>query len=220
MRSWTARAAELAAVGAAARATLERLAPQHLPAGAVLFRPGEAARGFVVVLSGRVEVHLTGPSGREILLYAVEPGQSCVQSTLALLGGEDYTGEALSATETEAVLIPRETFLRLVAEDAGFRGFVFSAFARRMQAMMLLLERVAFLRVEARLAAELLALAGVGAVVRATHAELAARIGSAREVVSRRLDALARSGVVTIARGQVTITDRAALAGRAAAAAG
>ncbi|MCK7475756.1 MAG: cyclic nucleotide-binding domain-containing protein [Rhodopseudomonas palustris] len=51
-----------------------------------MFRPGDAAQGFVVVLEGRVEVFLTGPTGREILLYAVEPGQGCVQTTLGLMG--------------------------------------------------------------------------------------------------------------------------------------
>jgi CRP/FNR family transcriptional regulator len=73
-----------------------------------------------------------------------------------------------------------------------------------------MLERVAFTRVEARLAEALLALAVDGAV-QATHAELAARIGSAREVVSRRLDAMARKGWVATDRGRVLLTDVGAL---------
>jgi CRP/FNR family transcriptional regulator len=187
-------------------AQLERLLPMDVPKGTILFRPGETVKGFVIVLSGRVEVFLTGPTGRDILLYSVEPGQSCVQSTLGLLGGEDYSGEALTATEARVVLVPRDMFLRLIDDDPGFRGFVFEAFARRLQSMMHLLERVAFQRIECRLAQALLARAEEDRV-NATHAELAALIGSAREVVSRRLDALARRGIVALERGTVLILD-------------
>jgi len=187
-------------------AQLERLLPMDVPKGTILFRPGETVKGFVIVLSGRVEVFLTGPTGRDILLYSVEPGQSCVQSTLGLLGGEDYSGEALTATEARVVLVPRNMFLRLIDDDPGFRGFVFEAFARRLQSMMHLLERVAFQRIECRLAQALLARAEEDRV-NATHAELAALIGSAREVVSRRLDALARRGIVALERGTVLILD-------------
>ena len=75
-------------ISAPVRRRLLSLPEQTVVKGAVLFRPGDAAQGFVMVLSGRIEVHLTGPSGREILLYAVEPGQSCVQTTVGLMAGE------------------------------------------------------------------------------------------------------------------------------------
>ena len=104
------------------------------------------------------------------------------------------------------MLVPRETFLSLMKEDTAFRDFVFRAFATRMQNMMHLLERVAFIRVESRLAQCLLERAEDGRVT-ATHAELAVMIGSAREVVSRRLDALARRGIVALERGVVLLRD-------------
>lgn len=207
---WLARACGLDGLDAAARRRLATLVPMSLPRGAMLFRPGEAARGFALVLSGRVDVCLTGPSGREILLYTVEPGDSCVQSTLGLLGGDAYTAEAQTTTETELVLIPRAEFLALMDSSAPFRAFVFAAFAARMQDMMMLLERVAFTRVEARLAGALLDRAEAG-LVRATHQELASQIGSAREVVSRRLDDFARRGWVETDRGLVRLRDPAAL---------
>lgn len=203
---WTPQAG-LADLPAAERAALAALGIRTVARGQTLFHPGEPAQGFVVVLSGRVEVYLTGPTGREIMLYAVEPGQSCVQSTLGLLGGEDYAGEAVTATDSRLVLIPRGHFLRLMDDCPPFRSFVFRTFARRMQDMTQLLERVAFQRVEHRLAAALLALAE-GDEVQATQADLAARIGSAREVVSRRLDALARAGLVSTDRGLVRLLDR------------
>lgn len=202
---WLSKAV-LPPLSEASRTALRPLVPVDIPVGHALFHPGDAVRGFVIVLSGRIDVFLTGPSGRDILLYAVEPGQSCVQSTLGLLGGEDYSGEALTRTDCHLVLVPKDRFMHLMASDEAFRGFVFRAFAARMQSMMHLLENVAFTRVEARLAACLLDRAQQGRV-QATHAEIATMIGSAREVVSRRLDALARRGLVRLERGTVTLCD-------------
>jgi len=208
---WRARAEGLPPLGAAAAARLDALAPMEVPEGAVLFHPGETVKGFVIVLRGRIEVYLTGLSGRAILLYEVNPGQSCVQSTLGLMGGEDYSGEAVARTACEIVLVPRDIFLRLMDDDPGFRGFVFAAFATRLQSMMHLLDRVAFQRIETRLAQCLLARAEDGRI-KATHAEIAVMIGTAREVVSRRLDALARRGIVALERGVVRILDAETLA--------
>jgi CRP/FNR family transcriptional regulator len=186
------------------------LAERDIPKGAILFRAGDAAQGFVVVLAGRIEVHLTSRSGREILLYAVEPGQSCVQTTLGLMADEPYSGEALATTESRVVMIPRALFLRLLDSEPGFRGFVFSALGRRMQDVTRLLEQVAFASIESRLAAALLELSEDN-LVHATQAELAARIGSAREVVTRRLDAFQRAGWVTTDRGTVRLLDPTSL---------
>ena len=110
---WTTRAG-LDGMPAWAERELGALAVSQVPRGTVLFRPGQPATAFVVVLTGRIDVFLTGPTGRGILLYSVEPGQSCVQTTLGLLGGEDYAGEAVVAERAEAVLIPRGLFLRLM----------------------------------------------------------------------------------------------------------
>lgn len=209
---WSARAPQLAGLEPAAQTRLDALTPLKMPRGAVLFRPGDAAEGFVIMLSGRVEVFLTGPAGRDILLYAVAPGQSCVQSTLGLMGGTDYTGEAVAAEDCELVLVPRGLFLALADESPGFRHMVFATFAARLQMMMHLLERVAFQRIESRLAAALLALAPDGAPIGITHQDLATRVGTAREVVSRRLADLARRGLVATDRGQIRLTDRDALA--------
>jgi len=185
---------------------LDALPVQTLPRGARLFMPGDHAQGFAVVLEGRVEVCLTGTSGREILLYAVEPGQSCIQTTLGLLGDEPYSGEALCVGEVTLAVIPVSLFHALMNRSDAFRRFVFRALATRMIDMTALLERVAFIRVEARLAQALLDLEQRG-TVEATHAELAVRIGSVREVVSRRLEALARRGMLATDRGHVTLRD-------------
>lgn len=197
-------------LGGAARAELEVLQSRVLPRGLDVFSHGERAHSFPVVLSGRIEVSLTGPSGREILLYSVEPGQSCIQTTLGLMGDEPYSGVATTVAETEVIRIPKPMFLRLMDSDPAFRGFVLRSFGQRMADLTRLLEAVAFGRIDARLAQVLLDLAE-GGIVRATQSEIAARIGSAREVVSRKLDFFARSGWVVTDRGEVHLRDMLAL---------
>lgn len=202
------------AIAADSRAALATLPHGQVPPGTVLFHPGDDAQGFVVVLSGRIDVVLQGVNGREMLLYAVEPGQSCIQTTLGLLGGEAYTGQAVAAGPVELVVIPQQMFLHLMDHDRAFRSFVLRAFGQRMADLTRVLEKVAFGTVEQRLATALLDLA-VGGVVHATQAELAARIGSAREVVSRRLDAFAREGLTEGERGLVRLVDAERLRQRA-----
>lgn len=187
---------------------LSAIRPMEVPAGTVLFRPGDEAKGFVLVHSGRVSVYLTGRSGREILLYSVEPGETCIQTTLGLLGGQHYTGEAITETPVSISLIPRALFRELIAQSESFRGFVFKAFADRMADVTRVLEQVAFVKVEQRLAAFLLERAEADGAVRLTHQAIATGIGSAREVVSRRLDTLRAKGLVDLDRGQIRIADR------------
>jgi len=191
-------------------ARLDALPAMDLPSGQYLFRAGDRAQGFAMVLDGRVEVTLTAASGREILLYAIEPGQSCIQTTLGLMGDAPYSGEARTVTQARIVMIPVAEFARLMDEAAPFRAFVFRAFAARMAELTALLETVAFTGIEPRLARALLDMAK-GGQVHATHAELAARIGSAREVVSRQLERWAGQGLIATQRGQITVLQQSEL---------
>ncbi|MCI2398823.1 Crp/Fnr family transcriptional regulator [Aliiroseovarius subalbicans] len=208
--SWTQDAPDITGLDAPARALLDTLAPVDVPSGAVLFCPGETVKGYVVMLSGQVDVQLIGPNGRDILLYRVAPGQSCIQSTLGLLGGDAYSAEATADGAARLVLIPRDVFFALLDSSPGFRRLVFSAFAERMQSMMQLVENVSFLPVEARLAGLILDRAE-GSTLRMTQADMATAIGSAREVVSRRLDKWAKAGIVAQDRGLVRLLNPAAL---------
>jgi CRP/FNR family transcriptional regulator len=201
-----------AAIDTESRARLDQLPVRSLDVGAVLFRPGDEASGFVLVREGRVGVYLTGRSGRGILLYTVEAGETCIQTTLGLLGGQRYAGEAVAETQVSMRVVPRGLFMDLMDGSAGFRHFVFRAFAERMGDVTRVLEQVAFVSIEARLARLLIERADEAGVVHLTHQQIATAIGSAREVVSRRLEALAAGGLVDLDRGQLRIANRGRLA--------
>ena len=211
MTDWIDRAPGLQSLDEETRKSLAGIQPITIPKGHVLFRPGDEVTCFGVLIGGRVDVYLTGATGREILLYSIGPGDSCVQSTLGLLGDDDYSAEAVAETDVEAVMIPKKVFLDLLGQSESFRTFVFHAFAKRLQSVMQVLERVAFIRIEERLAAALLQRADADGCVPNTHQELATAIGSVREVVSRRLEALSKKGFVTLERGAIRIVDRPGL---------
>lgn len=180
-------------------------------AGDVLFRPGDDCKGFLSVRSGSVKVGLTAPSGREIVLYRVGPGEICLQTFSCLIEGRAYAAEGVAETDLDGLLIPPHAFDALLAQDAEFRGAVLASVAGRFGDFEQVVQTLAFTGLEARLAAALLRLANGADVVEATHEALAAEIGSAREVVSRQLGNMARQGLVALSRGRIEILRRAAL---------
>lgn len=187
-------------------------ARQTIPVGTVLFRPGDPCPGFVVLHEGSLRVTLTAPNGREVVLYRVGPGDVCLQTFGCLVEGRRYSACGMAETPLVAELLSPEAFHDAMARDEAFRRRVFAAVARRFADFEQLVEDVALTGFEARLARALLRLAGPDNIVPATHERLATETGSGRAVVSRQLAAFAAAGHVTVQRGLVTLTDRAALA--------
>jgi CRP/FNR family transcriptional regulator len=208
---WADRFAPLRALAPAARDALSPLPELNIPAGRTLFSAGWPCGGFVLLLEGRVRVSVTGENGRRLTLYRVSPGETCVQTTLCLMGGLDYTAEGVAETDLRLVIVPAALFKRLLRECGDFAEFVFERFGARLAEMTRLVETLAFLRVDARLAGAVLARSGEAADIAATHQELADDIGAAREVVSRQLALFQRAGLVRLARGRIEVGDRAGL---------
>lgn len=181
------------------------------PPGQVVFSEGAACEAFLMVLSGVVKVRKCSESGREILLYRVEPGQTCVLTTACLMTDGPYGAEGVTETAIEAAALPAGAFTRLMDQAPPFRRFVFSAYATRVADLLMLIEEVAFGRVDSRIAQVLLAHAQDG-VWTGTHQDLAVELGTAREVISRQLKEFERRGWVALARGRVTLCQPDALA--------
>lgn len=189
---------------------LKQMIPLHLHAGERAFRPGFACSNYIVVKKGSVKVSVHTETGREIVLYRVQDGETCILTTAGLLSGEHYDAEGVAETETDAVILPKPVFEDLLATSAGFRRFVFSSYGERVQALIGLVQEVAVRHVDRRLARHLLRMARNG-VVEATHQVMAQDLNSAWEVVTRLLHDFADKGWVDIGRGRVVLKDEAAL---------
>jgi CRP/FNR family transcriptional regulator len=214
---WTARFPALDALAPAVRETLRsRSTVVTLPLGARVFGTGSKAENLLLLLEGTVRVQQLSAEGREIVLYRIHAGDSCVLTTACLLADESYAAEGIAETRAVAAVIPRAVFDELVATSPEFRRFVFRAYARRIAELFVTIEEIAFRRLDIRLAQKLLDLAPAGDRLRITHARLAAELGTAREVISRQLGEFQRRGWVGLARGEIALRDRAALAALAA----
>ncbi len=175
----------------------------RVPAGAMLFDDRQACAGFPFVVDGTVRVSKCAPSGRELPLYRVGPGETCIISSSCLLGREDYNARAITESDTLLMLLPKPMFDALLGERP-FRDFVFHLFSERIADLMQLIEEVAFRKLDQRLATLLL---GKGRLLHVTHQQLADELGSVREIVSRLLKNFADQGLVRLGREQVEILD-------------
>jgi len=181
----------------------------ELPAGTLIFGPGKAPENHLLLVDGTVRVQHISENGREIVLYRVQAGESCILTTACLLAHEDYCAEGLAETWIRAVAIPRAVFDDLIACSA--RRFVFTTYSSRITDLFVVIEEVAFKRIDIRLAQKLLELGRSSGHVQLTHQQLATELGSAREVISRQLQEFQRRGWITATRGDVSLKDIAAL---------
>ncbi len=183
-----------------------------IPAGTVLFQDGAECANYVLVLEGCIRVQKVSEGGREIVLYRVEGGQSCVLTTNCLIAHEDYSAQGIAETDVKVLVLPAAAFRTLLGKSEAFRDFVFSAYAARISDLLMLIEEVAFGRIDVRLAGWLRQHADPANEIRATHQDIAVELGTAREVVSRQLKEFERRGWVALRRGRVEVKDRAGLA--------
>ena len=180
--------------------------------GSLIFGPGNPAENLLLWVSGTVRVQQLSEAGREIVLYRVHAGESCVLTTACLLAFEDYSAEGIAETDVEAILIPRKTFDELMAASKEFRAFVFEAYSKRITDLFLVIEEIAFKRMDIRVAQKLLELKDAKSVLHLTHQQLAIELGTAREVISRQLKEFERRGWLRLSRGEIELRDAAAIA--------
>ena len=188
-------------------AALDKADVVSLAAGTPLFGEGSVCRQFPLVLAGSIRVAKVG-EGRELHLYRVTPGETCVLTSSCLVGGRDYPATGVVESDVRLVVLPKAVFDELVASHPPFRQYVFGLFAERLTDLMALVEAVAFHKLDRRVAAALL---GHGRVVDMTHQQLADSVGSVREIVTRVLRSFVDQGFVKLGRGSIEVLDAAGL---------
>lgn len=161
-----------------------------LKKGTVIFGPGKPPGNLLLLVSGRVRVQQLSEAGREIVLYRVHAGESCVLTTACLLAFEDCSAEGVAETDVETILIPRDTFDELMAVSKEFRAFVFESYSKRITDLFMVIEEIAFKRMDIRVAQKLFDLQDAQKTLHLTHQQMAVELCTAREVVSRQLKEL------------------------------
>lgn len=200
------------ALDANVTALLDAAAEVKVPAHATVFRQGDQCRNYLLIIEGSVKVITRAENGREIVLYRLGPGDSCVLTTSCLFGNSRYPAEGITETGVVALAIPADRFQHAVQQSGAFRHFVFASFSGHLGSLITLVEEVAFGRVDARLARHLLDHSNGGDALPATHQQLATELGTAREVISRQLKDFEQRQLVRLQRGSITLLDRDRLA--------
>jgi len=186
-----------------------------IPAGKDVFVEGDSVQAIALLISGVVRVYKIGETGREITLYRFGLGESCILTANAILSQQSFPAIATVEQEAEAVLVPAELFREWVGRSDLWRKFVFDLLSQRLSTVLAVVEEVAFHRMDTRVAALLLERGSFSNPVSMTHQEIAAELGSSREVVSRILEDFERQGLTHGLRGAVQILDVKSLEARA-----
>jgi CRP/FNR family transcriptional regulator len=174
------------------------------PAGMNIYSEGDACSAIAFVLSGEVRVYKTGETGREITLYEIGPGETCILNASCLLSGTSYPAYAVTSAEGSMLLVPAPDFRRMVAEHEPLRDFVFALLSQRLSLVMELIEEVAFARMDQRLMDHLVE-KSENNKLETTHQKIASSLGTSREVVSRLLKDFERKKLVSLSRNSITL---------------
>jgi CRP/FNR family transcriptional regulator len=180
----------------------------ELPAGVSICDEGENCSHLALVMAGNGRVYKLSPSGREITLYRVNPGESCVLTASCIMNQSSFPAMAQSETPMRGVLISPSRVRDWFCRDDQWQRFIFGLLSHRLADIISVVEEVAFKRIDVRLADYFVRyLQGGHTTINKTHADLAADVGSSREVVSRILRDFSQRQLIRSGRGQIDIVD-------------
>lgn len=185
---------------------LERARRMEIPRGTSLYWEGDSCAGIAFLLAGEIRVFKCGESGREITLYEIGPGETCILNVSCILGNNAYPANAETTAASSLIMVPAPEFKRLLDRDDTMRTFVFSLLSRRLAEVMALVHEVAFGRLDQRLVDYLVEKSADG-VLAVTHQKIANDLGTSREVVSRLLKEFERQGRLLLARNEIRLSE-------------
>ncbi len=186
---------------------LQRASVARLEAGQTVCRQGDECAHLPLVLSGSARVFRLGESGREITLYRILPGESCVLTASCILNGVEFPAVAVCEQAVEALVVPVADVLRWENRSPAWRGFLLAGVGARLAEVIGLVDEVVFRRMDQRLAEYLRARASEDRRLHLTHQEIAADLGSSREVVTRILRDFEQRAILRTGRGEIELLE-------------
>ncbi len=190
---------------------LDSVSACPLSAGELLLTEGSECQALLLVERGAIRVYKLASSGREITLYQVGPGESCVLGTSCVINHNGYPALAMTTSKTDALAVPASLFRKLYESETAIRAFVMALFSERFSNLMLLVEEVAFAKMDERLATFLVEHAVLDSrtlqPICLSHDEVAAHLGTAREVVTRLLQQFSDLGLISLSRKRIEVND-------------
>ena len=179
-----------------------------IPQGKIITLEGDSCGYLSFVISGVVRVYKIGETGREITLYRLYEGDSCILTASCIVSNSTFPAISVAETDVEVFSIPSVLFSAWIKKYDVWQKFIFNLVSERLSDIISVVEEIAFRHIDVRIADRLSKLYEEnGNPIKITHQELASDIGSSREVVSRILKDFEEKQIVTISRGSIDITD-------------
>ena len=179
-----------------------------LPPGQHICMEGSLCSSLALVLSGTARVYKLGESGKEITLYRVEAGESCVLTLSCIASDKSFPAFAISETDVEAIIIPTSKVRSWMEQQPAWRDYAWNLIASRLADVISLVEEITFKRMDERLADYLEQQRQQhGERLTITHQQIAADLGTSREVISRLLKDLQQRGELSLGRGKIMLTN-------------
>jgi len=182
-----------------------------LPAKTTIFYQGKSCSNYLLVVSGSVKVFTRSINGKELNLYHVKSGNSCVLTTSCLFSNNNYTAEGVTETDVVAIVIPVKVFHQFLDESKTFRQLIFQSYSQNISTLIELINKISFFRLDYRVALFLTDHSSESSIINITHQSIATELGSAREVVSRQLKDFELKGWIKVSRGKIEIVDSLSL---------
>lgn len=177
-------------------------------AGDVILSENAYIRSIPIVVKGTLRVIRTEEDGREILLYYIKSGESCIMSFLGGLHNE--TSKVKAEVEDDAVILflPMDKVSVFIKEYPEWLDYIFRMYHKRFEELLEVVNEIAFKKVDERLLSLLRKKADLiqSNTIQITHEQLANELGTARVVVSRLLKQLEESGKVQLGRNKIILT--------------
>lgn len=182
-------------------------------AGSMIFGSSTACLGMIYVIRGSIRVYFLSDEGREVTLFRLSAGDSCVLSAACVIEEIGFDTQMAVEEDCDLLVVRPNAFAALAERNIYVRCYLFEAATERFSAVMWVMREILFSRFDQRLASFLLRESARLDTdeLHMTHEQIAQQVSSAREVVARMLKRFAAEGLVEMSRGQVKIADRAGL---------
>lgn len=175
----------------------------------IVHRSQERCKGALLLLSGQLRVFIVSEEGREVTLFRIRAGESCVLSASCLLDAITFDVLIESTERTKALVIPAQLLHEIMEHNAYVGLYLYKTATERFSDVMWTMQQILFLGADRRVAHFLWEEAArQGQILTFTHEEIARYIGSAREVVTKTLNYLAEEGAVQLGRGKIKILNK------------
>ena len=178
-----------------------------MKAGEELLHENEQVHVVPMLTKGLLGVYRTDEDGRELLVYYIKPGESCIMSFLAGINHDTSKVKAIAEEDSEILILPVDRVSEWVMKYPEWSTFIFKLYHKRFEELLNVVNSIAFQKMDERIWQHLMKKSEVAGSreLQLTHQQLADEVGSSREVVSRLLKQMEKSGIVLLGRNKISL---------------